>query len=141
LGGFGFSLYCLISGGDKMRSLKANQIGYTEKHRRNCCYSVALATLYDLPIEVVDRCFRDICRPSGGMSTNALESIICKLTGKPMNYLHGKITLGQFIKCHKKGRFYLHIKGHALAIIDGQLFDRKNRGKNCPIRSFAEIET
>lgn len=38
-----------------------------------------------------------------------------------------RITIGQFLKKHPKGKFYCCVRGHAFAIIDGVLYDHSER--------------
>ena len=37
--------------------------------------------------------------------------------------VYGAYTIGKFIKDHPTGRFFILVKGHACAIVDGVLYD------------------
>ena len=73
-----------------------------------------------------------------GETIEQLEFMIADLVGRKMTF--PEMTLGQFVEINKRGSYYVHIRGHAMAIIDGQLFDWKSRGKTTRIRSFIKID-
>lgn len=42
---------------------------------------------------------------------------------------NNRITINQFTKKHPNGRFYCIVRGHAIAIIDGVVYDYKEAGR------------
>ena len=95
---------------------------------RNACTVVALWAVTQRPL---DQCF-EWMRIHGrehrqGMSwleiDKALSSMKKFRIKKGPYTRQNRITLGQFIKKHSVGKYYVLCRGHALAVIDGVVHD------------------
>ena len=117
------------------KSMRLETRGVGKYPRRNCCYAVALSVLLDLPFEEIDEFFIGRHSRAGGMNTYELTKIIEDLTGREFRRPY-KTTLNQFMKLHPKGSYYVHIRGHAMAIIDGGLYDNSRPGKTTRVHSY-----
>ena len=51
----------------------------------------------------------------------------------------GRVTLGQFIKIHSKGKFIAYTKTHAMAVVDGRLYDANMTRLNTCIKGFISL--
>jgi hypothetical protein len=95
------------------------------------CTVVALANTMDSDYTT---CYRYIQKVGGRIKGRGLSHLGVENIFKNMQstvYVKGpysrqdSITLNQFCKKHPKGRYYILVRGHALAIIDGDVYDHK----------------
>lgn len=95
-------------------------------------------TTYDLAHKHLKKQFRRPNRggPSWANCHKAVE--LCPKTKiTDMGYTRdNKITINQFIERHPKGRYWVFVSGHALAIIDGVLYDHSYKLKRRVILAF-----
>lgn len=95
------------------------------------CTVVALAEVFNIPYE---KAHRHLKLNLGRQNRKGLfEKEVKSLPGTFKEYRIAirsfgcdnvpKITLGQFIKQHPIGRYYVLVRGHALAVIDGVVHD------------------
>lgn len=104
------------------------------KSDRNCCTVVAFTQVFNCSYKDAYEYFhRSVGRVKGrGVKESQVDSIFSNL--KKSKWVKGeysrqnKITINNFIKKHPKGRFYCVVHQHAVAIIDGVLYDH-NRSK------------
>lgn len=69
------------------------------------------------------RPFRD-CNCSGTRTRPALESLpLADQFERLSCFVEGRITLAQFVARHSVGRYLVIVRQHALAVIDGKLYD------------------
>jgi hypothetical protein len=54
--------------------------------------------------------------------------------------LRGGLTLAKFIKLHNRGRFIVYTKDHAVAVVDGKVFDSNMTHGKTHIRGFITLE-
>ena len=54
---------------------------------------------------------------------------VTEILTRYMSDRRGIKTLNQFVKRYPKGRFHVTVRGHALAVIDGVVYDWKHSGK------------
>ena len=117
--------------------LQSVTTGYDMGSRRNCCYTIALSEVLEIDFAEVDELFDGHTNRNGSMPTLKLKSMISDLFGKPM--YSGKMSLGQLVKKYPTGRLYVHIKDHAIAVIDGKVHDHIDRGKNTKVECFIDL--
>lgn len=102
-----------------------------------CCTVIALAIVTGEPL---DKCFKfmSLCgrEDRKGMSSKKLE--VAFLKSKKYKFIHRKFekpkTIKQFVKDHSVGTYYVCVRGHAFAIIDGVVFDHTDK----PLRRIKE---
>lgn len=104
------------------------EIGVTDK---GPCTAVAWANVFDCsPLVARQFLYKfGYRRCGGGMTTPqvvAALKAVKKSTVVQGEYSRGNsITLKKFLQKHDKGRYYLLVRGHALAVIDGVIYDHK----------------
>lgn len=49
---------------------------------------------------------------------------------------NNKISLGQFCKEHPVGRYWVRVRGHALAVIDGVIYDHSYKPRRMVVKAF-----
>lgn len=49
---------------------------------------------------------------------------------------HNKISLGNFCKAHPTGRYWVFVKGHALAVIDGVVHDHSDKPRRMVQKAY-----
>jgi hypothetical protein len=91
------------------------------------CSVRALAIAAGMTYEAAHQLFKDAGRVDGKTTAHAVSCAVYERLGFPVQrtfYPGGRcITLAQLINCHPKGRFIVHRKGHAFALIDGVVHD------------------
>lgn len=76
----------------------------------------------------------------GGVNATMLE-----MAAKGLNFNSkrfstvNKVTLGQFIKIHSKGKFIAYTDNHAMAVVDGRLYDANMTRLNTKIKGFISL--
>lgn len=98
----------------------------------NYCVLAALHFVTGQPMEVCNKFFMRYGRKyRKGMYTSEVVSALAKSRHyyfKKGNYnRNNKITINQFVKKHPVGKYYLVVRGHALAVIDGVVYDHSVR--------------
>jgi hypothetical protein len=98
----------------------------------NYCVLAALHFVTGQPMEICNKFFmRHGRRYRKGMLTKEVEEALSK--SKHYYFKKGtydrnnKITINQFVKKHPVGKYYLIVRGHALAVIDGVVYDHSVR--------------
>ena len=95
------------------------------------CTAMAWATVFGCsPVDAREYLYNfGYRRGKGGMTT---EQVIKALSAvKKSTVVRGpytkqnQIRLQDFIKLHPQGRYYVLVRGHALAVIDGVVYDHK----------------
>lgn len=72
-----------------------------------------------------------------GVNTLQLEYAAQTINPKAKRFSAvSKVTLGQFIKIHSKGKFIAYTKNHAMAVVDGRLYDANMTRLNSKIEGF-----
>lgn len=107
----------------------------TFKKDNNGCTVVAFCKVFDTDYITAYNFIKKVCdrKHGGGLSTLQIYTLFDnvkknKWTKCPYG-ISNRITINQFIKKHPKGRFYCLVRGHAIAIVDGVLYDYEKGGK------------
>ena len=116
-----------------------------QTYRDGSCYQRALANATGLDFDVIyQKSLRSGIKKQGRGGSSVWKfdrenptrsvAIACRkctgLTGwKPMKHLYRQsgLTLNQFVKRFPIGTFVIIVRGHALAIVDGVVYDNKDR--------------
>jgi hypothetical protein len=107
----------------------------TYKEDKNCCTVVAFTKVFDT---TYNKAYNFIKKVTGRVDGRGLSQVqvltlfdnVKRAKWKQGHYSpNNSITINQFIKKHPKGRFYCLVRGHALAIIEGVLYDYKEGGR------------
>lgn len=112
------------------------------KKDNNACTVVAFTKVFDTDYTTAYNFIKKVCgRTHGrGLTQSQILSIfenVKKAKWKLGHYsVSNSITINQFIKKHPKGRFYCLVRGHAIAIIDGVLYDYKESGRRKINKAF-----
>lgn len=65
-----------------------------------------------------------------------------ELIGSPWRrrwHASGRPTLARFTAEHRKGRYVVIIKGHALALVDGVQIDTAPSGSRCKVQAYIKV--
>lgn len=94
------------------------------RYRENgCCTVIALANTMDWSF---GKAHRHMCKfgrkDRRGMSTVDIVLALDKLDKKFSSDCNG-MTISRFVKSHPKGSYYVLVRGHALAVVDGTVQD------------------
>jgi hypothetical protein len=98
-------------------------------HETNDCTVKAFAVVFDTTYEKAHAHLKKNCGRQNRKGIHAREVIPPSL--KKTKYKVGpysktnRITLKNFLEKHNQGRFYVLIRGHAFAVVDGVLYDYK----------------
>jgi hypothetical protein len=112
------------------------------KEDTNCCAVVAFTKVFDTGYTKAYNFIKKVCGRTHrkGLTQSQVLSIfenVKKGKWKMGKYSkNNRITINQFIKKHPKGRFYCLVRGHAIAIIDGVLYDYKEGGRRQITKAF-----
>ena len=98
---------------------------------KNYCTVVAFMAVFDTDFRTANNwlCIKVGRKIRRGMLTSQVQDIFPQLT--KYNYKKGpyssqnRVTIKQFMEKHSKGRYYCLVRGHAIAIVDGELYDFK----------------
>lgn len=91
----------------------------------NDCTVISLATLLGWSYGKA----RTVMRVVGGREDRGRGSMHMAAKGiKPLVEVNGLcpdkgVTLGEFCRVHKRGKYWVNVTGHALAVIDGKIYD------------------
>ena len=115
-----------------------------QHHENNDCTVIALAAAAKIPYHAAHAMFKKFCsrRPNNGVAWNFVGRLdkILPINMEPMEFkCRGKqhnITLNQFCKRYPKGRFYVLVAGHALAIVDGVIHDHSYKPRRHVIKAY-----
>lgn len=118
----------------RINSYKSIEVkSYKEEYGdRNFCTVVALHVITNRPMEDCAGYMQHFGRRQNtGMSFieihRALTSMrLHKVKEGPYSY-NNRITINQFLKKHPRGKYYCIVRGHALAIVDGVLYDHTDK--------------
>lgn len=95
----------------------------------NDCTVKAFAVVFDTTYEKAHAHLKHNCGRQNRKGIVSREVIVPSL--KKSKYKVGpysktnRITLKNFLEKHSEGRFYVCVRGHALAVIDGVIYDYK----------------
>lgn len=95
----------------------------------NDCTVKAFAVVFDTTYEKAHAHLKHNCGRQNRKGIISREVIVPSL--KKTKYKVGpyskanRITLKNFIEKHNEGRFYVCVRGHALAVVDGVIYDYK----------------
>lgn len=96
---------------------------------RNDCTVIAFAIIFKVTYDKAHRHMKESCgrvNRKGIRTKNVLPPSIphVKFRVRSFNKESGNATtLGRFIKDHPVGRYYVCVRGHALAVVDGVVYD------------------
>lgn len=112
------------------------RIGYSELHLKvskqlkeyNDCTVMAWANVFDCDYSKAYMHLQNHGRrPRQGMMQNQLKSALDACNKAKIKYgpysEENRTTLAKFCKDHPKGRYYVLVRGHALAVKDGVVYD------------------
>jgi hypothetical protein len=116
-------------------SLGARWTGGRPDDDTNDCAVRALAIVSDLEYTAARTLIESECdRPRGkGTPSRALVTLLNRIAGRvPDSAAAG--TLARFCRTHARGVFYVLVRGHALAIVDGRIIDNgRISGERCRV--------
>lgn len=94
------------------------------RYRENgCCTVIALANTMDWSFGKAHRFMAKHGREHGrGMAMYQISAVMTKL-GKDREIAYKGMTINRFVKDHPKGSYYVLVRGHALAVVDGIVQD------------------
>lgn len=76
----------------------------------------------------------------GGMTTeqveNAMKAVKKSTVVEGPYTRYNRISLQKFVEKHKEGRYYVLVRGHALAVIDGVVYDHTEKPRREVVRAF-----
>jgi hypothetical protein len=115
----------------KYASLPTSLVEKSDAYREtNDCtvkaFAIAFNTTYDKAHNhLAKHCGR---RPRQGIvSRIVLQPSLRHTKTKVGPYTNSnRITLGAFCKAHPEGRYYVRVKGHAIAVVDGTVYDHRD---------------
>jgi len=95
----------------------------TQYRENGCCTVVALACTMDWSFGKAHRYMRKFGRRDRrGMSTVDIVLALGQLDKKFSSDCNG-MTINRFVKSRPKGSYYVLVRGHALAVVDGTVQD------------------
>lgn len=115
---------CFVDNREKYKQVRK------EYNETNDCTVVAFAEVFDTTYERAHKHLKEKCGRVNrkGVYTNLVlpQSLVNTKfrTGGP--YENKPRTLGQFVKDFPEGRYYVCVRDHALAIVDGVICDHKH---------------
>jgi len=94
------------------------------RYRENgCCTVIALANAMDWSFGKAHRFMKKFGREDRrGMAMYQISAVMTKL-GKDRETAYKGMTINRFVKDHPKGSYYVLVRGHALAVVDGIVQD------------------
>ena len=117
---------------DKIRTIKGEA---------GDCGVTSLAIAAGVPYKEAWQVLRNLGRYKGdGVNVSMLS-----MAAKALNfdskafYALGKVTLGQFVKIHSKGKFIAFTGNHAMAVVDGRVYDSNMTRFNTKIQGFISL--
>lgn len=88
-----------------------------------CCTVISLANTMDWSFGKAHRHMQKFGRKNRrGMSTFGIKDALGAL-GKTMSTDYNGMTINRFVKSHPKGSYYVLVRGHALAVVNGTVQD------------------
>ena len=114
----------------------------TVKGEANDCSVTALATATGVGYAKAWQTLRELGREKRcGVFNSLIRKAATVLGFSATEWQPAKpITLARFIKVHKRGRFIVYTKNHAISVVDGKMFDaRMTHGKTL-IQGFISLE-
>ena len=88
-----------------------------------CCSVIALANTMDWSFGKAHRFMAKHGRKHGrGMAMYQISRVMQKLNKERGNDCNG-MTINRFVKSNPKGSYYVLVRGHALAVVDGTVQD------------------
>ena len=97
--------------------------------RRDCsvrAFSVAACVSYSAAQEIFRRCGR---KPNKGTPFYVTDRVVKREFPNAVFYGASNLTLPKFAKEHSEGHYIVHVRGHALALVDGVIHDWRMRPK------------
>ena len=94
------------------------------RYRENgCCTVIALANTMDWSFGKAHRYMKKFGRRDRcGMSTFQICKALANI-GKTISSDCNGMTINRFVKTHPRGSYYVLVRGHALAVVDGTVQD------------------
>lgn len=95
------------------------------------CTAMAWANVFDCnPLDSREYLYNfGYRRGRGGMTTSQVISALKSVKKSTVVEGHysraNSVSLKKFLEKHNKGRYYVLVRGHALAVIDGMIYDHK----------------
>lgn len=101
-------------------------IGYVDQsdyeiNDRNACFARAVAVALQIPLTEVIDLLKDLGRQKNKPTSYTVVRKTFESLGLTMNY--GSGTIRRFCENNNKGKFILIVRGHALTVIDGEVYD------------------
>jgi len=116
-----------------MQRVNSSELGIEPiKGDRNCCTVLAWAAVFGCNVDKADKYLRRFGRKwRKGMLTYEIEDALkhCKRYKVVKGPYSSKkrVTLKRFTQEHSVGRYYVLVRGHALAVIDGVVVDHTDK--------------
>lgn len=112
------------------------RVGYSEDHiksrkslrEHNDCTVMSWANCFDCSYQSAHSWLKKYGRPSRrGMLSTDIEKALKACTKVKVKFgpytKENKLTLKSFVEKHGKGRYYVLVRGHALCVKDGVIYD------------------
>lgn len=108
------------------------------KETRDCTV-VSMAEVFDMEYLKAHKILRERFKRKSrkGVNVDKLAELMSEYTIKKGPYTwENKISLGQFCKKHPVGRYYVIVRGHALAVIDGVVYDHSDKPRRMVVSAW-----
>jgi hypothetical protein len=108
------------------REIYAEETGGERKDCAVRAFSVAACVSYSTAQEIYQRHGRN---PNKGTPFFVTERVMATEFPDALFTTHNDITLPKFVRLYNKGHYLVHVRGHALAVVDGVIHDWRPRPK------------
>lgn len=119
----------------------------TQYRENKDCTVMAMATAFDLPYQVAHKHLKEkVGRPDNqGVSMHdafprSLPFGMVRTHRFKIDGTKNNITLGRFCKQHPEGRFIVLVRGHALAVVDGIVYDHSRKPRRHVLVAYEVME-
>lgn len=95
---------------------------------KNDCTVIAFAIIFNMSYDDAHHHLKEKCGRKNGkglMDITTIPSSLFDIKHEIIPFIKDgkKITLGRFIKENPVGKYYVCVRGHALAVVDGVVYD------------------
>ena len=114
----------------------------TVKGEKSDCGVTSLAVATGSGYAKAWKVLNSLGRIKGEGTYNSTILRAAKAMGFEANELQvkSKLTLAKFIKLHNRGRFIVYTNNHAMAVVDGKLFDANMTHGKTHVEGFITLE-
>lgn len=114
----------------------------TVKGEKDDCGVTSLAVATGMGYTKAWQALRSLGRAKGTGTLNTMITKAASMLGFKANELQirGTLTLAKFIKLHNRGRYIVYTKDHAVAVVDGKMFDSNMTHGKTHIVGFISLE-